>query len=451
MSAHVRPSGTATRITGGQAGVRGYLLQAIAAVLDGLAEQSSWTTVTVEPTDADAKVDIRWSYPHGVKVTQVKSSANPIAKKDIEAWANELQRGTPDAIEYELRLFGPCRADVGACTIGNVTVPTPDSLNIDSLLSAIAQRLDEVCEDLQISPAVRRLFASSLTATVAINSISGRSLTREQLLSEIRKWTRDIRKSVRSKMSAGLILALSLALLAVSGFAISGRTRIVRPVAVPQPNDDELTADDRAFLDLFKKDVAPLVFHLTEAENHKSHVPVALEQARRVGRSVSQFPAGSLNWSMKVIRQDALALSKAILGQLEYLTDEGKGDASRSRIVTLAKEAINHAKQARFDLRSISNSWSQKTATEEWLSFSTSTSLSLLIVLDDDAKLVDQREAALQSEFQEYPRFWHQYRPTEFVITRKALAQIATKRNNEKPVPQDTPPRDSTSEQGILK
>ena len=49
---------------GGNAGIRGYILQTIICVLDSLNADNSWISVTLEPFDESEKVDIRWKYPN---------------------------------------------------------------------------------------------------------------------------------------------------------------------------------------------------------------------------------------------------------------------------------------------------------------------------------------------------------------------------------------------------
>jgi hypothetical protein len=46
----------------GQAGGRGYLVQALISVLDALADGHDWVSVTLEPNVASDKVDILWQY-----------------------------------------------------------------------------------------------------------------------------------------------------------------------------------------------------------------------------------------------------------------------------------------------------------------------------------------------------------------------------------------------------
>jgi hypothetical protein len=46
-------------MSGGPAAIRGYLVQALAALMEALNEQD-WISVTLEPNHASEKIDILW-------------------------------------------------------------------------------------------------------------------------------------------------------------------------------------------------------------------------------------------------------------------------------------------------------------------------------------------------------------------------------------------------------
>jgi hypothetical protein len=95
----------------GQAGGRGYLVQAVVSVLDVLADHHDWVSVAVDPNVAMDKVDILWQYPKRSKVVQVKSSQNQINVPNVKTWATELEKSIV-ADEYEIRLIGPVSDEV---------------------------------------------------------------------------------------------------------------------------------------------------------------------------------------------------------------------------------------------------------------------------------------------------------------------------------------------------
>jgi hypothetical protein len=117
----------------GQAGGRGYLVQAIVSVLDAIADDHDWVSVAVDPNVAMDKVDILWEYSNGSKVVQVKSSENPIYVPIVKRWAKELEDSVT-ASEYELRLVGNVSYEVLKLGVhGKVTIPLPQALNFRAL------------------------------------------------------------------------------------------------------------------------------------------------------------------------------------------------------------------------------------------------------------------------------------------------------------------------------
>ena len=76
---------------GGREGIRGYQIQTLICVLDGLDVSNLWVTVTIEPVDESEKVDVAWQYADRRRVVQVKSSQNQINLPDAKKWANDLE------------------------------------------------------------------------------------------------------------------------------------------------------------------------------------------------------------------------------------------------------------------------------------------------------------------------------------------------------------------------
>ena len=90
---------------GGQDGNRGYLVQALIALLQSLSD-NSWESVTIEPNVASEKVDVLWTAKTRNRVAQIKSSQNQIGKSDAERWAADLKASCAADV-YELVLVGP--------------------------------------------------------------------------------------------------------------------------------------------------------------------------------------------------------------------------------------------------------------------------------------------------------------------------------------------------------
>jgi len=96
---------------GGNDGNRGYLLQAIIAVLTVL-ENDSCTRIAIEPNDEHDKVDIKWEDgEQRVTVCQVKSSINQFSKAQILDHLTDLVQGTAGAQVYNLTLIGGSSAE----------------------------------------------------------------------------------------------------------------------------------------------------------------------------------------------------------------------------------------------------------------------------------------------------------------------------------------------------
>ena len=89
----------------GQAGVRGYVYQAIVAILKALGEKG-WDEISVEYYTPMDKVDIALLNNHKlVLAIQVKSSINLFTKADVISWLDALISDV-SASRYEVTLLG---------------------------------------------------------------------------------------------------------------------------------------------------------------------------------------------------------------------------------------------------------------------------------------------------------------------------------------------------------
>jgi PAS domain-containing protein len=177
----------------GNASIRGYLLQTIICLLDALQNDSKWVSLSLEPHLDSEKVDIVWYYtdPDEVKVTQVKSSQNQINKPHVKRWAKELEDSI-QATSYELTLIGPCSESVIKLgKIGKVDIPTPEVLNIDSLIERSAHRLDGYLENREmsrVSAASRELLIRALVTKLETYSTKGEKIPKEDFDQLLKKW-----------------------------------------------------------------------------------------------------------------------------------------------------------------------------------------------------------------------------------------------------------------------
>lgn len=182
---------------GGRAGARGYLYQSLVCLLDSLHAGNDWLRVVIEPLNDSEKVDISWEHSEYRSVTQVKSSQNQFGIAAVRTWAQELERST-DASRYELRLVGPCSADVaGVSAIGKVAIPTPEAENIPALLDRAAHKLDHYLNDLdppvRLSPKLRDLVVEAMCQRLSAYSTKGRSISRVDFTETLLNWIGEIR------------------------------------------------------------------------------------------------------------------------------------------------------------------------------------------------------------------------------------------------------------------
>jgi len=175
----------------GQYSIRGYLIQALVAVLDSLNENDNWASVCVEPNDESEKVDIRWYYDDGrKKVTQVKSTINQFTSSMANKWAKELEDGTLDAFEYELYLVGRLNDKLFTQKdklIGKVKIKIADG-NIDNLNAQILNKVDKFFYNNgknQINTKIRELLSLSLNQKFIENSAFGKQSTKLEFTQDL--------------------------------------------------------------------------------------------------------------------------------------------------------------------------------------------------------------------------------------------------------------------------
>lgn len=180
----------ASSATGGQPGMRGYLIQTLIALLEGLAAEPAFVRLTLEPNHASEKFDLLWEDGTATRAVQVKSSVNAFAKPSVQRWAAELEASAP-ATEYRLCLVGltsPAVANLKQ--VGKVTLEAKN-LDLPAFREQAAHRLDRFLrtEGLDTGTAEQReMLADALTARLATYSTSGRPLARTDLVKLLKTW-----------------------------------------------------------------------------------------------------------------------------------------------------------------------------------------------------------------------------------------------------------------------
>lgn len=194
---------------GGNAGIRGYLIQTIICVLDALEKDNLWTSVTLEPLDESEKVDIRWKYSnHTEKLCQVKSSQNIIRHSAAKKWCEELETHSPDASNYELIVIGNVDVKLSeAKDIGKVKVGEIKPLNTQVLIDQASTKIDKYYEDKnkpKISSQVRELIVKALTLEFGTSSIIGKEISRANFDTKLLEWISAVENQLDTNPFASL-------------------------------------------------------------------------------------------------------------------------------------------------------------------------------------------------------------------------------------------------------
>src|SRR5690606_28678503 len=194
---------------GGNAGIRGYLIQTIICVLDTLESDNLWTSVTLEPLDESEKVDIRWRYSDDtVKLCQVKSSENIIRHSFAKKWCEELETHSPNSSEYELIVIGNVDEKLSkAKDIGNVKVGEIKPLNTQVLIDQASTKIDKYYEDKnkpKISSQVRELIVKALTLEFGTSSIIGKEILRADFDTKLLEWISAVENQIDTNPFASL-------------------------------------------------------------------------------------------------------------------------------------------------------------------------------------------------------------------------------------------------------
>lgn len=194
---------------GGNAGIRGYLIQTIICLLDALEKDNLWTSVTLEPLDESEKVDIRWKYSDDTeKFCQVKSSQNIIRHSAAKKWCEELETHSPNASDYELIVIGNVDEKLSkAKDIGNVKVGEIKPLNTQILIDQASTKIDKYYEDKnkpKISSQVRELIVKALTLEFGTSSIIGKEISRAEFDKKLLEWISAVENQLDTNPFASL-------------------------------------------------------------------------------------------------------------------------------------------------------------------------------------------------------------------------------------------------------
>ena len=170
----------------GRESVRGYVYQAIIAVLESL-ENDEWDKIKVEPLTDKDKVDIVLQKSGVIiKAIQVKSSVNKFEKPSVEQWFDELKMDI-DAKQYELVLVGNELTSPAKKYIEKVNKTSLDRIRIKnfeetSLVKEVKMNvvdyLGRYCGDREVTPYIIENMVKCLLSDFMLNGTSEKFLSK---------------------------------------------------------------------------------------------------------------------------------------------------------------------------------------------------------------------------------------------------------------------------------
>ena len=179
----------------GRDSVRGYVYQAIIAVLESL-ENDEWDKIKVEPLTDKDKVDIVLQKSGIIiKAIQVKSSVNKFEKPSVEQWFDELKMDI-DAKQYELVLVGNELTSPAKKYIEKVNKTSLDRIRIKnfeetSLVKEVKMNvvdyLGRYCGDREVTPYIIENMVKCLLSDFMLNGTSEKFLSKNDLISVLNK------------------------------------------------------------------------------------------------------------------------------------------------------------------------------------------------------------------------------------------------------------------------
>lgn len=177
---------------GGAVAIRGFLVQALIALLDVASREPSFSEIMLEPKVGDDQFDFLWKNANGAHATQVKSTENVFSKADVEAWAKKLEKAHTDEI-CTLMLVGNIHPTLAKLkVIGSVSLKQKP-LDLDGLLAEAGQRLAEFMEreGLPGGKATERgMIVHAIASKLLHLSTDATVLTRGAFVTLLSQWVR---------------------------------------------------------------------------------------------------------------------------------------------------------------------------------------------------------------------------------------------------------------------
>ena len=214
---------------GGEVGSRGYIFQAIVALMDCL-ERHDWDEIKVEPKTDQDKVDIQL-YSNGeiLSAIQVKSSVNTFKKNDAQNYLDAARIDAPDAKEVYLYLI----TDKYTESIKQYAHNKPDVKEFpfeyleDACKGKLINYVDRIGLAREITASDIILLYKSLFATLMLNSKDTKPISRTVFEAEFQ---RAIPVSKTDKSQPGIPKCLTPIPAVNQNIGLIGRYGIVKTV-----------------------------------------------------------------------------------------------------------------------------------------------------------------------------------------------------------------------------
>lgn len=175
---------------GGSIAIRGFLVQALVALLEVVHSELLFSEITLEPAIGDEQFDFIWTEATTTHAVQVKSTAGVFTKAAVTRWASRLAAARTGE-ECRLVLVGRVHPSLECIDkIGNVRIEKRH-LDIPALLHSAAHLLGRFAESQKLDAGTalqREMVVHALISKLEHYAIRSTPLTRSALIKLLREW-----------------------------------------------------------------------------------------------------------------------------------------------------------------------------------------------------------------------------------------------------------------------
>jgi predicted secreted protein len=183
-------------MNGGIIAIRGFLFQYLICILDSF--ENNWSSVIIEPTDTEDKVDILWIYKNNYRVVknavQVKSTKNNFGGGVIKI-ADGLKNFCKDADSYKLVLIGqvnePLLKYIEEGKKDGVEIPHPKVFDPTAFKGQACHMMDQYLDEnygTQLPWKHLENIVFSLIGELQFYTTNKQEVTRDDFENKLRHW-----------------------------------------------------------------------------------------------------------------------------------------------------------------------------------------------------------------------------------------------------------------------